>query len=128
MCIKSTTYVLTIYRSSKRSVTNIYDLIVYDDLESAIEYANEEAVAYNKPYKIEESYTEKIYNLDPSSNDNVLDKNTVYLVCSDCDNWDDYYIPYKTLAEAKVHAKECIRIESCHTYVEKNVKKIVMKG
>lgn len=45
-------FVLTIYRDSKRSITNIYDLVTYEDLESAIEYANEEAVAYNKPYKI----------------------------------------------------------------------------
>lgn len=126
--MKSTIYVLTIYRSSKRSITNIYNLLTFEDLESAIEHANKEAVVCNKPYKIEESYTEKIYNLDLSSNDDTIDKNTVYLVCSDCDDWDDYYIPYKTLAEAKVHAKECIRIESCHAYVEKNVKKIVMKG
>ena len=125
---KNTIYVLTIYRSSKRSITNIYDLVTFEDLESAIEHANEEAAAYNMPYKIEESYTEKIYNLDPSSNDNVIDKNTSYFVCSDCDDWDDYYFPYKTLAEVKVHAKECIRIENCHAYIEKSVKKIVRKG
>lgn len=118
-------YVLTVFRNSTcKDVTNIYDLVTYETLEDAIEYASQ----YNLPYIIEESNDEKIFDFDPSEDDDVIDDNIYYWVAPNCEEWTDYYWPYKTLGEAKAHAKECISIEHCDVYISKTFKKIVKEG
>ena len=80
------------------------------------------------PYTIEETYDEKITNLDESYDDNVIDEDVKYWVAPDCEEWIEYYRPYKTLGEAKVHARECINTEHCHVHINKSFKKVVKEG
>ena len=114
-------YLLTVYRSEDKVITNVYDLVTYETLDAAIEYASQ----YDLPYTIEETYEEKITDLNPCSDDNAIDENISYWVSPDCEEWTDYHWPYKTLGEAKLHAKECVNIEHCSVYISKQFKKIV---
>ena len=119
-------YLLTVYRdSSKKDITNIEDFVTYESLDDAIEYYNTYYEKRGLPYTIEETYEEKITDLNPCSDDNAIDENFEYWVSPDCEEWTDYYWPYKTLGEAKLHAKECINIERCNVYISKRFKKIV---
>ncbi len=143
-------YILTVYRdNSKRDITNIEDFVTHESLDNAIEYYNTYYEKRNLPYTIEETYDEKITNLDESNDDNVIDENVKYWVnvidenveywvnvidenveywvASDCEEWIEYYWSYKTLGEAKTHARECSSIEHCHVHINKSFKKVVME-
>ena len=121
-------YILTVYRDrSKKCITNIEDFVTYESLDDAIDYYNSYYEKRGLPYTIEETYEEKITELNSFSDDNLIDENFKYWVSPDCEKWTDYYLPYKTLGEAKLHAKECINIEHCNVYISKKFKKIVME-
>lgn len=121
-------YILTVYRdSSKKCITNIEDFVTHESLDDAIDYYNSYYEKRGLPYTIEETYEEKITELNSFSDDNLIDENFKYWVSPDCEKWADYYLPYKTLGEAKLHAKECINIEHCNVYISKKFKKIVME-
>ena len=121
-------YILTVYRdSSKKCITNIEDFVTHESLDDAIYYYNSYYEKRGLPYTIEETYEEKITELNSFSDDNLIDENFKYWVSPDCEKWTDYYLPYKTLGEAKLHAKECINIEHCDVYISKKFKKIVME-
>lgn len=121
-------YILTVYRdSSKKCITNIEDFVTRESLDDAIDYYNSYYEKRGLPYTIEETYEEKITELNSFSDDHLIDENFKYWVSPDCEKWTDYYLPYKTLGEAKLHAKECINIEHCNVYISKKFKKIVME-
>lgn len=121
-------YILTVYRdNSKKDITNIEDLVTHESLDDAIEYYNNYYEKRDLHYTIEETYDEKITNLDESNDDNVIDENVEYWVVPDCEEWTEYYWPYKTLGEAKTHARECSSIEHCRIYINKSFKKVVME-
>ena len=127
--MQSTIYTLTIYRDSKRSFTNIYDLVNYEDLESAVKYANEAAAAYNQPYKIEESVTDYIHDFNPAENDNTIEDGITYWVNAECANCWKYYWPLKTLGEAKARVKKCLSKEVCNGIsIEKHFNRVVKEG
>ena len=120
-------FTLMIYKdNSSRSIVNLYDLVNYETLDAAIEYANKEAVVYNLPYIIKEVSIEKITDLNYNSDDS--NANVEFLVCSDCENWTDYYFPHKTFNEARDIALKCIEKEHCNAYIEKHCEKIVVEG
>lgn len=122
-------YIFTVYRdNSKRDITNIEDFVTYESLDAAIEYYNSYYEKRGLPYIIEESYEEKITDLNPCGDDNSINESVTYWVSPDCEEWTDYYWPYKTLGEAKAHAKECISIEHCDVYINKQFKKIVKEA
>ena len=119
-------YTLTVYRDgSRRDITNIEDFVTNESLDNAIEYYNTYYADRGLPYTIEETYEEKITDLNPCSDDNVIDENFDYWVAPDCEEWTDYYWPYKTLEEAKLHAKECMNIEHCDVHIIKRFKKLL---
>ena len=121
-------YILTVYRdNSKRDITNIEDFVTHESLDNAIEYYNTYYKKRGLPYTIEETYDEKITNLDESNDDNIIDENVEYWVAPDCEEWTEYYWPYKTLGEAKAHARECSNVEHCHVHINKSFKKVVME-
>jgi hypothetical protein len=118
-------YALTIYRdSSRKDITNEYDFAIYEYLDEAIEYASQ----FNLPYRINETHTDKIYDLEPSPNDDVVTEHVSYWVAPDCEEWSNYYLPYNNLLEAKLKAKECINREHCNVYIERHFEKLVKEG
>lgn len=116
-------YALTVYRDDTcRDITNEYDFHLYEYLDEAIEYAEQ----CKLPYSIHETYIYRIYDLDIiDDSDYTVDENVTYWVAPECDNWTEYHWPLKTLAEAKMSAKECFDIEHCNVYIEKHFKRLV---
>lgn len=115
-------FALTVYKdSSSRSIVNLYDFVNYETLDAAIEYAS----SHNLPYMIKETSIEKITDLTYNSDDS--NSNVEYYVCSDCENWTDYYFPHKTFNEARDIALKCIEKEHCRAYIEKHFEKTVVE-
>jgi hypothetical protein len=115
-------FTLTIYKdSSSRSIVNLYDLVNYGTLDAAIEYAS----LHNLPYTIKEISFEKITDLNYTNDDS--NSNVEYFVCSDCENWTDYYFPHKTFNEARDIALKCIEKEHCRAYIEKHFEKTIVE-
>ena len=72
-------YILTVYRDkSKRGITNVEDFVTHGSLDDAIEYYNSYYEKRGLPYTVEETYEENITDLNPCSDDNVIDENFDY--------------------------------------------------
>ncbi len=120
-----TIYTLIIYNSEGlHSCTNVWDIATFTSLKDA----REAALECNRHWQLSRTITEFVHDLDSSDVDDLLDSDTFYRVCADCDNWSIYDEVYSSLREAKAAAKQCSDVEHCNVRIEKINEVLIEEG